>query len=65
LRDGEKLYEELQIGADVSSTQHERILRSREYFMPLSQIAKELKVFETGKEEAARKTLFELALLDH
>jgi FlaA1/EpsC-like NDP-sugar epimerase len=65
LRDGEKLYEELQIGADVSSTQHERILRSREYFMPLSQIAKELKVFETGKEEAARKTLFELALRDH
>jgi FlaA1/EpsC-like NDP-sugar epimerase len=65
LRDGEKLYEELQIGADVSSTQHERILRSREFFMPLSQISKNLKVFDTGVEQAARKTLFELALRDH
>ena len=33
LRDGEKLYEELLIGPDVSTTSHARIMKSREFFL--------------------------------
>jgi FlaA1/EpsC-like NDP-sugar epimerase len=35
LKPGEKLYEELQIGNEVSSTSHTRIMRSKEIFFPL------------------------------
>jgi UDP-N-acetylglucosamine 4,6-dehydratase len=34
LRDGEKLYEELLLGANISPTEHPRIMRSREPFLP-------------------------------
>jgi FlaA1/EpsC-like NDP-sugar epimerase len=34
LRDGEKLYEELLIGENVSATEHEKIMRCDEYFLP-------------------------------
>ncbi len=37
LKPGEKLYEELQIGNEVSSTSHTRILRSKEIFFPLDE----------------------------
>ncbi|MBG1233231.1 polysaccharide biosynthesis protein [Aestuariivirga litoralis] len=43
LRDGEKMYEELEIGHDLSPTTHRRILRSKEYFMPYSALAAQLK----------------------
>jgi FlaA1/EpsC-like NDP-sugar epimerase len=38
LRDGEKLFEELQIGRDVSATAHARIMRSNEFFMPWKEL---------------------------
>jgi FlaA1/EpsC-like NDP-sugar epimerase len=34
LRDGEKLYEELLLGANIAPTEHPRIMRSREPFLP-------------------------------
>jgi FlaA1/EpsC-like NDP-sugar epimerase len=34
LRDGEKLYEELLLGANISPTEHPRIMRSREPYLP-------------------------------
>jgi FlaA1/EpsC-like NDP-sugar epimerase len=34
LRDGEKMYEELLLGQDVVGTEHPRIRRSREPFLP-------------------------------
>jgi FlaA1/EpsC-like NDP-sugar epimerase len=33
-RDGEKLYEELLLGANISPTEHPRIMRSREPYLP-------------------------------
>ncbi len=38
LRDGEKLYEELLIGENVIPTEHPRILRSREPFVPKAKL---------------------------
>jgi FlaA1/EpsC-like NDP-sugar epimerase len=38
LRPGEKLYEELLIGNDPQTTQHERILHARELFLPLNEL---------------------------
>jgi FlaA1/EpsC-like NDP-sugar epimerase len=38
LRPGEKLYEELLIGADVSGTQHPRIMRADEPYLPWSEV---------------------------
>jgi FlaA1/EpsC-like NDP-sugar epimerase len=34
LREGEKLYEELLLGANIAPTEHPRIMRSREPFLP-------------------------------
>jgi FlaA1/EpsC-like NDP-sugar epimerase len=42
LRDGEKLHEELQIGRDLSSTSHARIMRSNEFYLPLPKLSAEL-----------------------
>jgi len=42
LRPGEKLYEELLIGDNVSSTSHTRILRAEESFIPWSLLKEEL-----------------------
>jgi FlaA1/EpsC-like NDP-sugar epimerase len=39
LKDGEKLYEELQIGNDISVTSHPRIMKSREVMLPWKEIA--------------------------
>ncbi len=65
LRDGEKLYEELQIGTDVSSTQHERIMRSREYCLDLVKLDKLLdplrNSFKSQKEAAIVQHIFALA----
>jgi len=40
LREGEKLFEELQIGHDVSATRHPRIMKSREVFLPYEKLSK-------------------------
>ena len=42
LRPGEKLYEELLIGDDAVPSEHPRILRSREFFLPWHQLAEHL-----------------------
>jgi FlaA1/EpsC-like NDP-sugar epimerase len=65
LRDGEKLYEELQIGTDISKTDHMRIMRSNEFFLPAAKLNSELKKIETAlnndKEQQAIDTVFKLA----
>jgi FlaA1/EpsC-like NDP-sugar epimerase len=38
LRPAEKLYEELLIGENVSGTEHPRIMRAEEHFMPYEQL---------------------------
>lgn len=43
LRPGEKLYEELLIGNDAVPSEHPRILRSHEAFLPPQQLAQKLK----------------------
>jgi FlaA1/EpsC-like NDP-sugar epimerase len=48
LREGEKLFEELQIGRDVSSTPNPRIMRSNEFYLPLPKILTELKKLEAN-----------------
>jgi len=42
LRPGEKLYEELLIGANTSGTEHPRIMRSDEPFLPTADLQREL-----------------------
>jgi FlaA1/EpsC-like NDP-sugar epimerase len=42
LREGEKLFEELQIGRDVSATSHARIMRSNEFYLPWKELEKTL-----------------------
>lgn len=42
LRPGEKLYEELLIGNNVSQTKHPRIMRAEEQFYPLEELTKKL-----------------------
>jgi FlaA1/EpsC-like NDP-sugar epimerase len=42
LRDGEKAYEELQIGRDVTTTQHDRIMRSNEHMLTYTDLQVEL-----------------------
>jgi FlaA1/EpsC-like NDP-sugar epimerase len=65
LRDGEKLYEELQIGEDISKTNHLRIMRSNEFFLPTAKLNVELKKIETalnaGKIQQAVDVVFKLA----
>lgn len=64
LRDGEKLFEELQIGRDVTFTSHPRIMRSREVFLDtrtLNGHLIELKSIMEKSPEHAGKKLIELA----
>ena len=61
LREGEKLYEELLIGDNTSGTEHPRILRNEEAFLPMDVLRQELKqlsaAMEAGDETAIRKIL--------
>ncbi len=59
LKDGEKLYEELQIGNDIFPTTHPRIMQAREVFLRSSKLAIELSRFDLvmarrQQKEAAR-----------
>lgn len=47
LRPGEKLYEELLIGDDPSSTNHPRIMKAKEQFMPWNQLEPSLVKLES------------------
>jgi FlaA1/EpsC-like NDP-sugar epimerase len=46
LKDGEKLYEELQIGNDISTTIHPRIMKSRELMLELGKLTPQLEKFK-------------------
>ena len=47
LRPGEKLHEELLIGGNVASTQHDRIMMANERFLPWEMIQEKLNQLET------------------
>ena len=65
LHPGEKLYEELQIGNDVSSTTHPRIMGSSEFYLEWKELESELsvlgKMLEREGQTDASKTLMALA----
>lgn len=69
LRDGEKLYEELQIGNDVTTTPHPRILKSVEFMLPLAKLERQLNAianaagFAPGQKQAVER-LMTLARMD-
>ena len=48
LRPGEKLYEELLIGANTTATEHPRILRSDEPFLPRADLERELNLLKAA-----------------
>jgi FlaA1/EpsC-like NDP-sugar epimerase len=48
LRPGEKLYEELLIGANTTATEHPRIWRSDEPFLPAAELERELNVLKAA-----------------
>ena len=48
LRSGEKLYEELLIGANTKATEHPRIWRSDEPFQPSDELARELEILNAA-----------------
>jgi FlaA1/EpsC-like NDP-sugar epimerase len=61
LKPGEKLYEELQIGNDVSSTSHARIMRSKEVFYPLDEHHRHLeKIKSVVDSHSAEKVIAQL-----
>ncbi len=65
LRPGEKLYEELLIGGNVSSTEHKRILKAQEEFLPLSELEQyidELKAAEIVNDVALLKGILKKAV---
>ena len=49
LRPGEKLYEELLIGNNVSKTKHSRILKAQEDFLPYEVLIKYLEQIESAE----------------
>ncbi|MCK9636663.1 MAG: polysaccharide biosynthesis protein [Methylobacter tundripaludum] len=51
LRPGEKLYEELLIGDNVSKTGHERIMRAQEQVIPWTELEKMLAVLEQATQD--------------
>jgi FlaA1/EpsC-like NDP-sugar epimerase len=48
LRSGEKLYEELLIGANTKATEHPRIWRSDEPFVPSDELERELEILKSA-----------------
>jgi FlaA1/EpsC-like NDP-sugar epimerase len=66
LRDGEKLFEELQIGRDISTTSHHRIMRSNEFYLPWPKLRDALRKFDSPKVNSRQQVeeLLRLALLD-
>jgi len=62
LRPGEKLYEELLIGDNVSTTEHKRILKAKEDFLPKSEIDSHLvsiKKAEDNEDVHSLKTILQ------
>lgn len=51
LRPGEKLYEELLIGDDVTGTEHPKIMRAMEEMLPMAELMKRMDVLRTAMEK--------------
>jgi len=62
LRSGEKLYEELLIGDNVSETQHSRIMRAEENIIPWSELVQILAQLERFNDEDDSKQVRELLM---
>lgn len=60
LRPGEKLYEELLIGGDVSQTEHPRILKARERDIPYDELMRRLDELQTVLASGERPALIAL-----
>ncbi len=68
LRDGEKLYEELLLGANIAPTEHPRIMRSREPYLPrheLDAVLAELRAGMADDSEAAIRAILARAVEDY
>ena len=68
LRDGEKLYEELLLGANISPTEHPRILRSREPCLlrqDLDAVLAEIDAAMTDGSDAAIRAILARAVEDY
>jgi FlaA1/EpsC-like NDP-sugar epimerase len=65
LRPGEKLYEELLLGMNARPTDHPRILKSHEPFLPAAELARELEelraAMDAGDAEAIHRALVRTA----
>ena len=57
LRSGEKLYEELLIGANTKATEHPRIWRSDEPFLPSEELERELEILKSAMEMRDLETM--------
>jgi FlaA1/EpsC-like NDP-sugar epimerase len=62
LRSGEKLYEELLIGANTKATEHPRIWRSDEPFLPSDELARELEILKAAMDVRDFDTLHTVLL---
>lgn len=62
LRPGEKLYEELLIGAQVCGTEHSRIMKAQEVFLPWSELEQLLMALDTACREQNQQALRALLL---
>jgi FlaA1/EpsC-like NDP-sugar epimerase len=64
LQAGEKLYEELQIGNDISKTSHDRIMRAQEFYVGRKEIARLTTTLATLSIDQRNAKLFQIATLD-
>ena len=63
LKDGEKLYEELQIGTDIQPTHHPRITRSREFSLPLQELDAQMRgIFPAAGDRPKTDVVLKLAM---
>ncbi len=62
LRPGEKLYEELLVGDNVSGTKHERIMTASESFLPWSKLNELISVLDTACHNFDHKVIRETLL---
>jgi FlaA1/EpsC-like NDP-sugar epimerase len=65
---GEKLYEELQMGSNVSSTNHQRIMQAKEFCLSWKDISREIKPLQENllaqRQEEAVAQIFKLAQMN-
>jgi FlaA1/EpsC-like NDP-sugar epimerase len=59
LRPGEKLYEELLIGDNPMPTQHSRIMKAQEIYLPWGQLQEELKTLEQSLNSANAPAIYQ------